>query len=54
VFTGLVEGIAIVRDLKKRSKEVVLTFEAQNVDLGGYRAWRQHFNKWNLPDSCIV
>jgi len=35
VFTGLVEGIAIVRDLKKRSKEVVLTFEAQNVDLGG-------------------
>jgi len=35
VFTGLVEGIAIVRNLKKRSKEVVLTFEAQNVDLGG-------------------
>lgn len=35
MFTGLVEGIAIVRDLKKRSKEVVLTFEAQNVDLGG-------------------
>ena len=35
MFTGLVEDIAIVRDLKKRSKEVVLTFEAQNVDLGG-------------------
>jgi riboflavin synthase len=35
VFTGIVEGIAIVKDLKKRSKEVVLTFQSKDVDLQG-------------------
>jgi len=35
VFTGIVEGIAIVKDLKKKSKEAVLTFESKNVDLKG-------------------
>ena len=35
MFTGLVEGIVLVKDLKKRSKEVVLKFESQDVDLDG-------------------
>ncbi|NIS08532.1 MAG: riboflavin synthase [Candidatus Dadabacteria bacterium] len=35
MFTGLVEGIANVKDLKKGSKEVVLTFESKDVDLKG-------------------
>jgi len=35
MFTGIVEGIAIVKELKKRSKEVVLEFESINVDIEG-------------------
>ncbi len=35
MFTGLVEGIAKVKDLKKASKEVVLTFESKDFDLEG-------------------
>jgi riboflavin synthase len=35
VFTGLIEGIAIVKGVKKRSKEVLLTFEAKDIDLAG-------------------
>ncbi len=35
MFTGIVEGVARVKDLRKKSKEVVLTFESQDVDLGG-------------------
>lgn len=35
MFTGLIEGVAIVKGVKKRSKEVLLTFEAKDTDLAG-------------------
>lgn len=35
MFTGLIEGVAIVKGVKKRSKEVLLTFEAKDNDLAG-------------------
>lgn len=35
MFTGIVEGIAIVKELKKKSVEVVLEFESINVNLEG-------------------
>ena len=35
MFTGIVEGIVVVKGLRKKSKEVVLEFESVNVDLEG-------------------
>lgn len=35
MFTGIVEGIAVVKDIRKRSKEAVLTFKSPKVDLNG-------------------
>lgn len=35
MFTGLVEGTALVKEMGKSSKEALLTFESRNVDLKG-------------------